>query len=50
MTGFFVAIGHQPTTEVFGGMLDMHETGYTIAGSTTTSKIAKTIETDLIAN
>ena len=28
--GFFVAIGHQPNTEIFRGMLDMNEVGYLI--------------------
>lgn len=28
--GFFVAIGHQPNTDVFKGWLDMDETGYLI--------------------
>ncbi|MDR1739585.1 MAG: thioredoxin-disulfide reductase [Bacteroidales bacterium] len=39
VTGFFVAIGHTPNTEVFKGHLDMHEGGYikTVAGSTQTS-------------
>ena len=26
--GFFVAIGHEPTTKLFKGQLDMHENGY----------------------
>ena len=30
VTGFFVAIGHQPNTELFKGILDMDETGYLI--------------------
>ena len=30
VTGFFVAIGHNPNTELFKGMLDMDETGYLI--------------------
>ncbi|MEK6616293.1 MAG: thioredoxin-disulfide reductase [Bacteroidota bacterium] len=39
ITGFFVAIGHQPNTEIFKGQIDMDEQGYikTIAGTTKTN-------------
>lgn len=38
-TGFFVAIGHKPNTEIFKGYLNMDETGYiqTIPGSSCTN-------------
>ena len=26
--GFFVAIGHKPNTDIFAGILDMHDNGY----------------------
>ena len=39
VTGFFVAIGHKPNTDIFKGWLDMDETGYLITqpGSTLTN-------------
>ena len=38
-TGFFVAIGHTPNTDLFVGQLDLHDNGYirTRPGSTHTS-------------
>lgn len=39
VTGFFVAIGHHPNTELFKGWIDMNETGYIVTepGSTRTN-------------
>ena len=39
VTGFFVAIGHKPNTDIFKGQLDMDELGYLqiIAGSSKTN-------------
>ena len=40
VTGFFVAIGHQPNTGLFKGQLDMNETGYlNIQSGSTKTKI-----------
>lgn len=36
VTGFFVAIGHKPNTDIFKGWLDMDETGYLIVKPGTT--------------
>src|SRR5262249_14661364 len=39
VSGFFVAIGHQPNSDIFKGWLDMDEAGYvrTIPGTTKTN-------------
>ena len=37
-TGFFVAIGHKPNTDIFKGILDLDETGYIINAVPGTSK------------
>jgi thioredoxin reductase (NADPH) len=39
VTGFFVAIGHQPNTDIFKNIIDMDENGYikTIPGSSKTN-------------
>ncbi len=36
VTGFFVAIGHKPNTELFQGVLDMDENGYLITKADST--------------
>lgn len=40
ITGFFLAIGHTPNTDIFKGVLDMDKTGYLITeGKTTATNI-----------
>lgn len=38
VTGFFVAIGHKPNTDIFKGWLDMDEAGYLLLAEKGTSK------------
>jgi len=39
-SGFFVAIGHKPNTQIFDGWLDMNDAGYLLTGAdSTTTKV-----------
>lgn len=38
-TGVFVAIGHQPNTDLFKGQLDMEDTGYLVTGPGTYTNV-----------
>ncbi len=39
VTGVFVAIGHQPNTDLFKGQLDMEDSGYLVTGPGTATNI-----------
>jgi thioredoxin reductase (NADPH) len=39
VSGLFVAIGHQPNTDLFKGQLDMEDTGYLITGEGATTNV-----------
>src|SRR5690606_41176249 len=39
VTGFFVAIGHKPNTELFEGIIDMDKNGYLIRSEEHTSEL-----------
>jgi len=40
VTGLFVAIGHQPNTDLFKGQLEMEDTGYLVTGPGTRTNVA----------
>src|SRR5690606_27919036 len=39
VTGVFVAIGHQPNTDLFKGQLDMEDSGYLVTGPGTATNV-----------
>jgi thioredoxin reductase (NADPH) len=39
VTGLFVAIGHQPNTDLFKGQLEMEDTGYLVTGPGTRTNV-----------